>query len=188
MLFLLQPVFRCPEKGLLGDVYSPPDNDRSHDVQVSQVKMMFKILKSERKLRKHWYFSWTTHSHRIGTLVLIVHDCADHLLELAKMFRYTHSHKYHCQDGQDIPVYALSQISLPFIFFMLVRHYTVYIIFVHIVCVWQVHALPENLRRRFRPLCHHLGCHQVGFYCLTHSTNSAGFFWRTARLVLWGIP
>jgi len=34
-------------------------------------------------------FSWTTHSHRIGTLVLIVHDCADHLLELAKMFRYT---------------------------------------------------------------------------------------------------
>ena len=34
-------------------------------------------------------FSWTTHSHRIGSLVLIVHDCADHLLELAKMFRYT---------------------------------------------------------------------------------------------------
>ena len=55
MSILLQPVFRCPEKGLLGDVYSPPDNDRSHDVQVSQVqeKMMFKTLKSERKLRKH---------------------------------------------------------------------------------------------------------------------------------------
>ena len=101
MLFLLQPVFRCPEKGLLGDVYSPPDNDRSHDVQVSQVKMMFKILKSERKLRKHWYFSWTTHSHRIGTLVLIVHDCADHLLELAKMFRYTL-----------LQIHALSQIQI----------------------------------------------------------------------------
>jgi len=38
-------------------------------------------------------FSWTTHSHRIGTLVLIVHDCADHLLELAKMFRYTRYQK-----------------------------------------------------------------------------------------------
>ena len=53
----------------------------------SKKKMMFKILKSYKKLGKHCYFSWTTHSHRIGTLVLIVHDCADHLLELAKMFR-----------------------------------------------------------------------------------------------------
>jgi len=34
-------------------------------------------------------FSWTAHFTRIGTLVLIVHDCADHLLELAKMLRYT---------------------------------------------------------------------------------------------------
>jgi len=33
-------------------------------------------------------FSWTTHFIRIGTLVLIVHDCADPLLELAKLFRY----------------------------------------------------------------------------------------------------
>eukprot|EP00092_Neocalanus_flemingeri_P018364 GFUD01019873.1.p1 GENE.GFUD01019873.1~~GFUD01019873.1.p1 ORF type:complete len:369 (-),score=76.95 GFUD01019873.1:446-1552(-) len=33
-------------------------------------------------------FSWTTHFTRMGTLILIVHDCADHLLELAKMFRY----------------------------------------------------------------------------------------------------
>jgi len=33
-------------------------------------------------------FSWTAHFTRLGTLVLIVHDCADHLLELAKMFRY----------------------------------------------------------------------------------------------------
>ena len=33
-------------------------------------------------------FSWTTHFTRLGTLVLIVHDCTDHLLELAKLFRY----------------------------------------------------------------------------------------------------
>jgi len=33
-------------------------------------------------------FSWTTHFTRIGTLVLVVHDCADPLLELAKLFRY----------------------------------------------------------------------------------------------------
>eukprot|EP00092_Neocalanus_flemingeri_P016011 GFUD01017330.1.p1 GENE.GFUD01017330.1~~GFUD01017330.1.p1 ORF type:complete len:371 (+),score=80.29 GFUD01017330.1:434-1546(+) len=33
-------------------------------------------------------FSWTTHFIRIGTLVLLVHDCADPLLELAKLFRY----------------------------------------------------------------------------------------------------
>jgi len=38
-------------------------------------------------------FSWTAHFTRIGTLVLIVHDCADHLLELAKMFRYTRYNK-----------------------------------------------------------------------------------------------
>ena len=59
MLFFLQPVFRCPEKGLLGDVYSPPDNDRSHDVQVSQVQqkeMMFKILKSKKKIKKTLIF------------------------------------------------------------------------------------------------------------------------------------
>jgi ceramide synthetase len=33
-------------------------------------------------------FSWTAHFTRIGTLVLIVHDCSDHLLELAKLCRY----------------------------------------------------------------------------------------------------
>merc|ERR1719317_586105 len=33
-------------------------------------------------------FSWTAHFTRIGTLVMILHDCADHLLELAKLFRY----------------------------------------------------------------------------------------------------
>jgi len=33
-------------------------------------------------------FSWTAHFTRIGTLVMIIHDCADHLLELAKLFRY----------------------------------------------------------------------------------------------------
>ena len=55
MLFLLQPVFRCPEKGLLGDVYSPPDNDRSHDVQVSQVqeKMDVQNSKNEEKIKKN---------------------------------------------------------------------------------------------------------------------------------------
>jgi len=34
-------------------------------------------------------FSWSAHFTRIGTLVLIVHDCSDHLLELAKLCRYT---------------------------------------------------------------------------------------------------
>jgi len=38
-------------------------------------------------------FSWTAHFTRIGTLVLFIHDCADHLLELAKMFRYTRYQK-----------------------------------------------------------------------------------------------
>ena len=33
-------------------------------------------------------FSWTDHFTRIGTLVMILHDMADPLLELAKMFRY----------------------------------------------------------------------------------------------------
>jgi len=42
-------------------------------------------------------FSWTAHFTRIGTLVLFVHDCADHLLELAKMFRYTR-----CQKACDV--------------------------------------------------------------------------------------
>jgi ceramide synthetase len=38
-------------------------------------------------------FSWSAHFTRIGTLVLIVHDCSDHLLELAKLFRYTRKKK-----------------------------------------------------------------------------------------------
>ena len=46
-------------------------------------------------------FSWTAHFTRIGTLVLIVHDCADHLLELAKLCKYT---KY--QVSTAIPIYA----------------------------------------------------------------------------------
>ena len=33
-------------------------------------------------------FSWSTHFIRVGTLVLLIHDSSDHLLELAKMFRY----------------------------------------------------------------------------------------------------
>ena len=58
MLFLLQPVFRCPEKGLLGDVYSPPDNDRSHDVQVSQVQEKNDVQnpKIEEKIKKTLIF------------------------------------------------------------------------------------------------------------------------------------
>lgn len=33
-------------------------------------------------------FSWTTHFVRMGTLVMIVHDCSDPLLEMAKLLRY----------------------------------------------------------------------------------------------------
>lgn len=33
-------------------------------------------------------FSWSGHFTRIGTLVMLLHDMADPLLELAKMFRY----------------------------------------------------------------------------------------------------
>ena len=32
--------------------------------------------------------SWTTQMHRIGSLVILVHDVADHWMELAKMARY----------------------------------------------------------------------------------------------------
>jgi len=38
-------------------------------------------------------FSWSTHFTRVGTLVLIIHDCSDHLLELAKIFRYINYRK-----------------------------------------------------------------------------------------------
>lgn len=36
--------------------------------------------------------SWMAHFTRVGTLVLVVHDCSDHILELAKMLKYA---KYH---------------------------------------------------------------------------------------------
>ena len=32
--------------------------------------------------------SWSNHMHRMGSLVLIVHDFADHWLEMAKLLRY----------------------------------------------------------------------------------------------------
>ena len=38
-------------------------------------------------------FSWSGHFTRIGTLVMILHDMADPLLELAKMFRYANYRK-----------------------------------------------------------------------------------------------
>jgi len=38
-------------------------------------------------------FSWTTHFLRMGTLVMIVHDCGDPLLELAKLLRYANYSK-----------------------------------------------------------------------------------------------
>jgi len=38
-------------------------------------------------------FSWTTHFVRMGTLVLIVHDVGDPLLELAKLLRYANYSK-----------------------------------------------------------------------------------------------
>jgi len=34
-------------------------------------------------------FSWTCHFTRIGSLVLLLHDCADHWLEAAKLAKYT---------------------------------------------------------------------------------------------------
>jgi len=33
-------------------------------------------------------FSWSTHFVRVGTLVLVLHDSSDHLLELAKLLKY----------------------------------------------------------------------------------------------------
>jgi len=33
--------------------------------------------------------SWTAHFTRVGTLVILVHDCSDHLLEFAKLLKYT---------------------------------------------------------------------------------------------------
>ena len=40
-------------------------------------------------------FSWTAHFTRIGSLILLVHDCADHLLELAKMCRSVFTFHHH---------------------------------------------------------------------------------------------
>jgi len=37
--------------------------------------------------------SWTCHLHRTGALVLLVHDCADHWLEMAKIGRYIKNQK-----------------------------------------------------------------------------------------------
>lgn len=37
--------------------------------------------------------SWTCHLHRVGSLVLLVHDMADHWLELAKLARYVNYQK-----------------------------------------------------------------------------------------------
>ena len=33
-------------------------------------------------------FSWSCHFVRIGTVVLLLHDCADPLLELSKLLKY----------------------------------------------------------------------------------------------------
>ncbi|XP_049806568.1 ceramide synthase 6 isoform X1 [Schistocerca nitens] len=38
-------------------------------------------------------FSWMCNLHRIGTLVLLVHDCADNLLEAAKLAKYANYQK-----------------------------------------------------------------------------------------------
>ena len=35
--------------------------------------------------------SWTNHIHRMGSLVLLIHDFADHWLELAKLAWYAKS-------------------------------------------------------------------------------------------------
>jgi len=42
--------------------------------------------------------SWTCHLHRIGSVVLLLHDFADHWLELAKLGRYTKYQKL-CDTG-----------------------------------------------------------------------------------------
>jgi len=38
-------------------------------------------------------FSWTCHFHRIGSLVMYLHDFSDHWLEMAKLARYTNYKK-----------------------------------------------------------------------------------------------
>ena len=107
MLFLLQPVFRCPEKGLLGDVYSPPDNDRSHDVQVSQVQEKNDVQspKIEEKITK--------------TLIFQLDDPLPPDRNVGP--NRPRLRRPPARVGQDVPVHALSQISLSFIFFMLVH-------------------------------------------------------------------
>merc|ERR1711874_784103 len=54
--------------------------------------------------------SWTAHFTRVGTLVLIVHDCGDPLLELAKLLRYA---KY-CRASEAVlvvftPIWVISR-------------------------------------------------------------------------------
>ena len=99
MLFLLQSVFRCPEKGLLGDVYSPPDNDRSHDVQVSQVqeKTDLQNPKNEEKIKK--------------TLIFQLDDPLPPDRNVGP--NRPRLRRPPARVGQDVPVHTLSQISLP---------------------------------------------------------------------------
>ena len=51
--------------------------------------------------------SWTTQMHRIGSLVILVHDVADHWMELAKMARYAN------YNVRPISLQSLSTNSIP---------------------------------------------------------------------------
>ena len=104
-------------------------------------------------------FSWTAHFTRIGTLVMILHDCADPLLELAKLFRYAGYRK---------------TCDAVFVLFSLIWVMTRYIL-VHVYPQYylntQVHAVSN-----MDPLLHTLWCcrlHRV-FCTLLHLQQSPG--------------
>ena len=91
----------------MGDVYSPPDNDRSHDVQVSQVQEKNDVQspKMEEKITK--------------TLIFQLDDPLPPDRNVGP--NRPRLRRPPARVGQDVPVQTLSQISLPFIFFMLVH-------------------------------------------------------------------
>ena len=83
----LQPVFRCAAKGLLGDVHPPQHHHSPHcpllDCPLHQGD---KIICFEVFFLGRFHFEFF---QQVGTLVILVHDCSDHLLEFAKLLKYT---------------------------------------------------------------------------------------------------